>query len=59
MKQDSIFHSLRLVLGFLLIVVLALVFVGCGAPMRLEYQNPKYGAGAVEFTLPKKEGYAK
>ena len=59
MKQDSIFHSLRLVLGFLLIVVLALVFVGCGAPMRLEYQNPKYGAGAVEFTLPKKGGYAK
>ena len=59
MKQDSIFHSLRLVLGFLLIVVLALVFVGCGAPMRLEYQNPKYGAGAVEFTLPKKVGYAK
>lgn len=59
MKQDSIFHPLRLVLGFLLIVVLALVFAGCGAPMRIEYQNPKYGAGAVEFTLPKKEGYAK
>lgn len=59
MKQDSIFHSLRLVLGFLLIVALALVIAGCGAPMRLEYQNPKYGAGAVEFTLPKKVGYAK
>ena len=59
MKQDSIFHPLRLVLGFLLIVVLALVFAGCGAPMRIEYQNPKSGAGAVEFTLPKKEGYAK
>jgi hypothetical protein len=59
MKQDSIFHPLRLVLGFLLIVVLALAFAGCGAPTRIEYQNPKYGAGAVEFTLPKKEGYAK
>ena len=30
------------------------------APLvRLEYQNPQYGGGAVEFTLPTKEGYAK
>ncbi len=59
MKHDPLYHSLRLVLAILLIVALALAFAGCGAPMRLEYQNPKYGAGAVEFTLPKKEGYAK
>jgi hypothetical protein len=59
MKQDSIFHPLRLVLGFLLIVVLAQAFAGCGTPTRIEYQHPQYGAGAVEFTLPKKEGYAK
>jgi hypothetical protein len=59
MKHDPLYHSLRLVLGILLIVALALAFAGCGAPTRIEYQHPQYGAGAVEFTLPKKEGYAK
>ena len=59
MKQDSVFYPLKLILGFLVIVAVGLLFTGCGTPMRIEYQNPKYGAGAVEFTLPKKEGYAK
>ena len=59
MKHGPLFHSLRLVLGFLLIVALAQAFAGCSTPTRIEYQHPQYGAGAVEFTLPKKVGYAK
>lgn len=59
MKQDSFFHSLKLIFGFLAIVLLAWLLGGCGSLVRLEYQNPKYGGGAVEFALPKKEGYAK
>jgi hypothetical protein len=59
MKQDSFFHPLKLTLGFLAVVILALLLGGCGSLIRLEYQNPKYGGGAVEFTLPSKEGYAK
>ena len=59
MKRDSIFHPLKLILGFLVVVLLALMLGGCGSLLRAEYQNPKYGGGAVEFALPKKEGYAK
>ena len=59
MKQDSYFHSLKLIFGFLALVLLAWLLGGCGSLVRVEYQNPKYGGGAVEFTLPKKEGYAK
>jgi uncharacterized protein YceK len=59
MKQDSFIYPLKLTLGFLAVVVIALLFSGCGSLVRVEYQNPKYGGGAVEFALPKKEGYAK
>jgi len=59
MKQDSFFHSLKLIFGFLAIVLLAWLLGGCGSLVRVEYQNPKYGGGAVEFALPNKEGYAK
>ena len=59
MKQDSISHPLKLIVGFLIIVLLALLLSGCGSLVRVEYQNPKDGGGAVEFSLPKKEGYAK
>jgi uncharacterized protein YceK len=59
MKQDSFIYPLKLTLGFLAVVVIALLFSGCGSLVRVEYQNPKYGGGAVEFALPKKGGYAK
>jgi len=45
--------------AFLAVVMLAWLLSGCGSLVRVEYQNPKYGGGAVEFALPKKEGYAK
>ena len=45
--------------AFLAVVMLAWLFSGCGSLERVEYQKPKYGGGAVEFALPKKEGYAK
>ena len=59
MKQDSFHYPFKLTLGFLALVVIALIFSGCGSLVRVEYQNPKYGGGAVEFALTKKEGYAK
>ena len=59
MKQDSFCYPLKLILGFLTVVLLAWLLGGCGSLVRVEYQNPKYGGGAVEFALPKKEGYAK
>jgi len=59
MKQHSFLYPLKLTLGFLAVVVIALLFCGCGSLVRVEYQNPKYGGGAVEFALPKKGGYAK
>lgn len=59
MNQDCFFHSLKLILVFLAFVVVAWVLGGCGSVVRVEHRNPKYGGGAVEFTLPKKEGYAK
>lgn len=58
MKQDSFFYPIKLILGFLAVVV-ALLFSGCGTTWRLEYDNPQYGSTAVEFALPKKGGYAK
>jgi len=59
MKQDCFFHSLKLIAAFLAVVLLGWLLGGCGSLVRVEYQNPKYGGGAVEFTLPTKEGYAK
>ena len=59
MKQDSFFYPLKLILGFLAVVVLALLFSGCGTTWRVEYDNPQYGNAAVQFALPKKEGFAK
>lgn len=59
MKQESFFHPLKLTPGFLAVIILALLLSGCGSLIRLEYQNPKCGGGAVEFTLPSEEGYAK
>jgi hypothetical protein len=59
MKQDSFLYPLKLTLGFFAVVVIALLFCGCGSLIRVEYQNPTYGGGAVEFALPKKGGYAK
>jgi uncharacterized protein YceK len=59
MTQDSFFHPLKLILGFLAVILIAWLLSGCGSLVRVEYQNPKYGGGAVEFALPKREGYAK
>ena len=59
MKQDSFFYPIQLILGFLALVLLVWLLGGCGSLVRVEYQNPKYGGGAVEFALPKKGGYAK
>ena len=59
MTQDSFFHPLKLIVGFLAVIFIAWLLSGCGSLVRVEYQNPKYGGGAVEFALPKREGYAK
>ena len=59
MKQDSYFHPPKLILGFLAFVSLAWLLGGCGSLVRLEYQDPKYGSGAVEFKLAQREGYEK
>ena len=59
MKQDSIFHSLKLVLGLLILVAVGLLLTGCGTTWRLEYDNPQYGNAEVQFALPKKGGYTK
>ena len=59
MKQDSFLYPLKLILGFLAVVVLALLFSGCGTTWRVEYDNPQYGDASVQFALPKKGGYAK
>ena len=59
MKQDSFLYPLKLILSFLAVVMLAWLLSGCGSRVRVECQNPKYGGGAVEFALPKMEGYAK
>jgi len=59
MKQDSFLYPLKLILGFLLIVLIVAWFTGCGTTWRVEYDNPQYGSTAVQFALPKKGGYAK
>lgn len=59
MKQDSFLYPLKLILGFLVVVAIALLFSGCGTTWRVEYDNPEYGNAAVQFELPKKGGYAK
>ena len=59
MKQESFFYPLKLILGFLAVVMLAWLLSGCGSLVRVEYQNPQYGNAAVQFALPNKEGYAK
>ena len=59
MKQDSFLYPLKLIIGFLVVVVIALLFSGCGTTWRVEYGNPQYGNAAVQFELPKKGGYAK
>ena len=59
MKQDSFFHPIKLIFGFLTIILIALLLGGCGTTWRVEYDNPQYGDAAVQFTLPKKGGYAK
>ena len=59
MKQDSFLYPIKLILGFLVIVVIALLFSGCGTTWHLEYDNPQYGDASVQFALPKKGGYAK
>ena len=59
MKQDSFLYPLKLILGFLVVVVIALLFSGCGTTWRVEYDNPQYGNAAVQFELPKQGGYAK
>jgi hypothetical protein len=59
MKQNSFFHPLKSILGFLAIVMFALLFSGCGTTWRVEYDSAQYGKAAVQFTLPKKGGLAK
>lgn len=59
MRHDSYFHAIHVILGFLAMVLIGLLLGGCGTTWRLEYSSPPYGNGAVEFTLPTKEGYAK
>ena len=59
MKQDSYFHPLKLILGFLAGVLLTLLLSGCGTTWRVEYDNPQYGNAAVQFALPKKGGLEK
>ena len=59
MKQDSYFHPLKLILGFLAGVLLTLLLSGCGTTWRVEYDNPQYGNTAVQFALPKKGGLEK
>ena len=59
MKRDSIFHPLKLIVGFLVIVAVGLLLTGCGTTWRVEYDSPQYGNAAVQVSLPKKEGYAK
>lgn len=59
MKQDSFIYPLELILGFLVVVLIALMFGGCGSLVRVEYRNPKYGGAAVEFALPRKAGLMK
>lgn len=49
----------RIIAGLAILILLAVLVTGCGTNWRVEYQNPQYGSGAVEFALPTKGGYAK
>jgi hypothetical protein len=59
MKHNTFFRHFKLIAGLLLVVFVACLLGACGSLLRVEYQNPKYGGGAVEVTLPKQDGYAK
>ena len=58
MKHDCFFYPLKLIIGFLIFLLVALLLNGCGSLVRVAYRSPD-GTGSVEFTLPKKGGYAK
>ena len=59
MKQDSLFHPLKLVCGFLAVVVVGLLFTACGSLVSVGYQHPRYGGATVDITLPAKGGLSK
>lgn len=59
MKQDSIFHPLKLTLGFLVIILVALVISACGSLVSVGYQHPHYGGATLDLTLPAKGGLSK
>ena len=59
MKHDCFFYPLKLTLGFLIFLLVALLLNGCGSLVRVAYRSPDDGTGSVEFTLPKKGCYAK
>ena len=58
MKHDCFFYPLKLTLGFLIFLIVALLLNGCGSLVRVAYRSHD-GTGSVEFTLPKRGGYAK
>lgn len=58
MKHDCFFYPLKLTIGFLIFLIVALLLNGCGSLVRVAYRSPD-GTGSVEFTLPKNGGYAK
>ena len=49
MKQNSYLHPLKLILGFIAIVLLAALLGGCGSPVRFK----------CGITLPAKGGLSK
>jgi hypothetical protein len=59
MKHDSYCHPLKVTLGFLAIVLLALLLGGCGLRVGVTYQHPSYGTAGVAFPLPVEGGLAK
>ena len=59
MKQDSFFHPAKLILGFVIIVLVALLFGGCGSTVGVGYQHPHYGSASVTVALPRNGGLAK
>lgn len=58
MKHDCFFYPLKLTFGFLIFLIVALLLNGCGSLVRVAYRSDD-GTGSIEFTLPKKGGYAK
>ena len=59
MKQDSLFHPLKLVCGLLAIVMFASLLTACGSLVSVGYQHPRYGGATVDITLPAKGGLSK